>query len=269
MPTYDHIDGQRYDKQRESSLFAPERDSILGLAGDLRTRTVVDLACGSGVYARLARRAGAARVVGVDVSAGMLAVARRHEARERLGITYVHADVRALPLLGTFDVALAVWLFGYAEDAGALQAMAASAATLLAPRGRLVALTINPDFALGDDGWGGWTTSSLAQRRVDDDCVEYTLLHDAIRITFRQWSRAAYEAALSAAGLGRAAWHPIAVPPRLIDGPQGVQWRQFVANPPMIALTATHDRSEPDPGSYGVVRPYRPATAAGAESRHG
>ena len=37
----------------------------LELLGDLRGRSVIDLACGEGFYTRLIRQSGAARVVGV------------------------------------------------------------------------------------------------------------------------------------------------------------------------------------------------------------
>ena len=40
----------------------------LELLGDLRGRSVLDLACGEGFYTRLIKKAGADRVVGVDLS---------------------------------------------------------------------------------------------------------------------------------------------------------------------------------------------------------
>jgi toxoflavin synthase len=43
--------------------------------------SVLDLACGEGFYTRLLRQTGAGRVVGVDLSAGMIALARQEEAR--------------------------------------------------------------------------------------------------------------------------------------------------------------------------------------------
>src|SRR5262249_53067422 len=54
--------------------------------GDVRDRHVLDLACGEGFYTRLIRRAGAARVVGVDLSAEMIGLAREQETKAPLGI---------------------------------------------------------------------------------------------------------------------------------------------------------------------------------------
>ena len=60
------------DRYRESKwlLFRHyiERYTLFEVLGDLRDRTVLDLACGEGVYARQFKRAGAAEVTGVDIS---------------------------------------------------------------------------------------------------------------------------------------------------------------------------------------------------------
>ena len=52
---------------------------MLDLTTLRRGETVVDVGCGNGGYlTELARRAHAGRVLGVDLSAGMLEAARRH-----------------------------------------------------------------------------------------------------------------------------------------------------------------------------------------------
>ena len=61
------------------------------LMGDVSARRVCDLACGQGRVARhLADRG--AHVLGIDLSARLLAIARRHEAAEPRGIEYLQAD---------------------------------------------------------------------------------------------------------------------------------------------------------------------------------
>ena len=49
-----------------------ERYSLLNLLGEVRGKSVLDLACGEGFYSRLIREQGAARVVGVDLSSGII-----------------------------------------------------------------------------------------------------------------------------------------------------------------------------------------------------
>lgn len=86
-----------YDRYvREEAIY---RDvvlpSMLELAGDVRGTPILDLACGQGWFAReLARRG--ARVTGVDLSPGLLTLARRYEDEEPLGITYVQDDAQIL-----------------------------------------------------------------------------------------------------------------------------------------------------------------------------
>jgi ubiquinone/menaquinone biosynthesis C-methylase UbiE len=65
--------------------------ALLDLAGDVRGMRMLDLACGHGDCSRALARLGAS-VIGVDVSEGMLALARREEAAAPLGITYRHDD---------------------------------------------------------------------------------------------------------------------------------------------------------------------------------
>ena len=53
-----------------------EAYSFLRMLGDLQGLRVLDLACGDGFYTRAIAAAGAAEVVGVDISADMLTLAR-------------------------------------------------------------------------------------------------------------------------------------------------------------------------------------------------
>ena len=73
-----------------------ETFTLMGLIGDLSGKRVVDLACGGGGYTRLIRQQGVAEVVGVDLSARMVELAREQEAEQRLGIEYVTGDARHL-----------------------------------------------------------------------------------------------------------------------------------------------------------------------------
>ncbi|MBE0512811.1 class I SAM-dependent methyltransferase [Candidatus Bathyarchaeota archaeon] len=57
------------------------------LIGDVRGRIVLDLACGEGYNTRILARKGA-KVTGVDFSEKLIELARRQEAKEKLGIQY-------------------------------------------------------------------------------------------------------------------------------------------------------------------------------------
>jgi SAM-dependent methyltransferase len=63
--------------------------------GEVAGQRVCDLACGQGRVARYLAAQGA-RVLGVDVSARMLAIARQREAEMPRGIDYLQADAHSL-----------------------------------------------------------------------------------------------------------------------------------------------------------------------------
>lgn len=67
-----------YERQKVRSIFRPLAEATLSALGNRRLGTVLDVACGTGIMARVIReRYGpAVPVVGVDVSSGMIAAAR-------------------------------------------------------------------------------------------------------------------------------------------------------------------------------------------------
>jgi len=81
----------------------PPMAALLQLIGDVTNLQLLDLACGHGRLTReLARRG--ARVVGVDISAALLNVARVREMEHPLHVSYIQADAASVALEGTmFD----------------------------------------------------------------------------------------------------------------------------------------------------------------------
>ncbi|GAA2693237.1 class I SAM-dependent methyltransferase [Streptomyces lunalinharesii] len=132
-----------------------EAHSLLKAVGDLHGLSVLDLSCGSGLYARRLRTAGAAQVVGVDESEAMIDHARQREEQEELGIRYVAGNAaEPIPGMdGRFDVVTAVYVLPHAPTKDVLEGMCATARRALRPDGgRFVAATLNPDFAT-DPQW--------------------------------------------------------------------------------------------------------------------
>lgn len=68
FPSYDAIAERYRESKRLSFRQFVERHTLMTLLGDLRGRTVLDLACGEGIYARQFKRVGAAEVTGVDIA---------------------------------------------------------------------------------------------------------------------------------------------------------------------------------------------------------
>jgi SAM-dependent methyltransferase len=90
-----------YERHLVPALFRPLAQAMVAAAWPLWGRRVLDVACGTGVVARLAT-AVTSTVTGVDVNPAMLAEARRIEPQ----ITWLEGDATALPLPdASFDVA--------------------------------------------------------------------------------------------------------------------------------------------------------------------
>lgn len=106
----------------------------LGLAGD---ETALDAGCGTGrVTALLLRQLPRGRVIGLDGSAAMLAIARRRFAADPR-VRLVRADLaRPLPLTAPVDAIMSTSTFHWVRDHAALFAHLAA---VLRPGGRLEA----------------------------------------------------------------------------------------------------------------------------------
>lgn len=136
-----------------------EKHAVLALVGERMEGErseglALDLSCGTGNYA-LALAERGLRVVGVDVSAPMLSVARAKSARAKLDIRWVRADASALPFRsGVFDLATMVLGLEFLTEPGrALE----EAHRVLRPGGRLVAAILNRS--------GLWTLWRRLKRR--------------------------------------------------------------------------------------------------------
>ena len=75
MAQYDAIAEAYQDSKQLPFRKAIERYTLFDALGNIDGMKVLDLACGEGFYTRLLKRAGAAAVTGVDVSAEMIRLA--------------------------------------------------------------------------------------------------------------------------------------------------------------------------------------------------
>lgn len=132
----------RYD-EIDNPLIAQADVALEARAASLAGARVLELGCGTGRNARACLAHGARRYVGVDGSAGMLAIARaRHEDAR---ITWLQADLvdgaAAATRDGAFDLALLCLVLEHVRDVAPVIAAAAAA---LAPAGRLLLLELHP-----------------------------------------------------------------------------------------------------------------------------
>lgn len=153
---------------------APEWPTVRAMLPDLAGKDVLDLGCGFGWAARHFRAAGAASVLGVDLSEKMIARARADT--DDAAITYTIADLGTLRLSeAAFDFAYSSLAFHYVADFARLVAEIRRA---LRPGGGLL-FTIEhpifmaadrPAFFAGADGRPTWPVNRYAlegERRTD------------------------------------------------------------------------------------------------------
>lgn len=191
-------------------------------------RALLELGCGTGIVtAAMARRlrevAGGqgARIVGLDASADMLAIARRRDPAAE----WIHGDMRAIPPCGPFDLVACCYNTLQHLDATGLGACFRGVRALLAPGGRFAFDLYRPNLPYlritrrGDvvrqvtapDG----ATFDLQEDSTFDEAegvlhLVWTVPDPArpgapplSRLTFRLWQHhpPTIEAALAAAGL--------------------------------------------------------------------
>jgi SAM-dependent methyltransferase len=102
-----------YERVLVGPLFRPFAEQLVSRVAPNRGDRVIDVACGTGIVARVAReRLGPeARIVGVDVAPAMLAVARTVDPT----IEWREGDAFALPVNGAEDFTVLTCHQGYSS----------------------------------------------------------------------------------------------------------------------------------------------------------
>ena len=239
-PQYDQI-GASYDPVKLIPIVRyGERPTLGRLLPDVRGRTVLDVACGTGFYARECVRLGAQRVVGVDISSEMISVARKADERDQFGIEYHVHDARTMPSLGTFDVALAVYLFNNAATANDLDMMFKQVALNLAPHGYVIGFAADGSHVVDTDSRKyGASVNFLGE--VDDGYRAQIVAHlpdgDIDFETFFL-SKACYERAARRAGFV-VEWIPLEIDGDGVEAFEPGFWDDYLRNPSVVAFRAT------------------------------
>ena len=107
----------RERKNNANELF--EKPALFSLLPPLEGKTVIDLGCGYGEHCMEYVRQGAAKVVGIDISEKMLAVAKSENSHPK--ITYLHMAMEDISSIKEkFDMASSSLAIHYVEDYRAL-----------------------------------------------------------------------------------------------------------------------------------------------------
>lgn len=130
------------DNAKKDVAFAAE---IAALA---EGATVLDVGCGDGAHCFALREAGF-QPTGVDNSLAQLLRATQRNEREDAGVTFLHGDMRDLPVEETFDAVVSLGSsFGYYEDEQNRRILEGMVERLK-PEGKLVMQLANRDHLVG------------------------------------------------------------------------------------------------------------------------
>lgn len=226
-------------KQLPFRVYSEMPDHLESL-GNLSGSAVLDVACGDGFYSRPIRERGAARVVGVDISPAMIALARKQETERPMGIEYIVASAEHMPDMDVFDLVTTAYLFNTAPDHDTLAAMAQSLAAKLKPGGRLVATLGDLCRWPGVDyrAYGMTTEFHAPLPEGAPYTIGFLLDEDSFTIRDFAWSHAAYEAALTSAGFGAFHWKLPTITPEGIARFGPAFWQTYLTCPPVVRLEA-------------------------------
>ncbi|MBX7432647.1 class I SAM-dependent methyltransferase [Mycobacterium sp. Y57] len=241
---YDEGDTAELYRRAKNTLpiFQVDTYSLMQRIGDVSGLAVLDVACGDGHFTRLLRRAGAARVVGLDVSEEMIRLAREQEAADPLGIDYVVEDARrVIDPAQQFDLAAAAFLLVYARSRAELAEMCRGLASRVRTGGRFVTITVNPDlyhFGPAPDYGRYGLGLRLADHVYEGAPINFTLrLPDAeLEIENYYLPVEAYRSELQSAGFTDVGVYGPALPPDAGADHEPGFWDELLARPVFVLL---------------------------------
>ena len=217
-----------------------ESYTLFQLAGQLTGLKVLDLACADGFYTRRLKMANAAKAIGVDISRAMIELAQHQEDRNPQGCQYFRHDVREMPVLDEFDLAVAVYLLNYAQSRDELTTFCRSVFAQLKPGGRFIGFNDNPFNKPADYPKYlkyGFTKQGTGNHQ-EGDPIRYTFYNQ--NGTFFQFNSYylhpdTYAEAFAAAGFVDFQWQqPVIHPNHKGDA----FWDRFLEHPPVIGFSA-------------------------------
>lgn len=211
--------------------------TFLNLVGNVKKRSVMDLACGGGFFTRILAKMKPSEIIGLDISKKLLKLAQLREDKERLGISYINKDVfKFSDYVKKFNIVTAVYLLNYAKTKKELFEMCKTANQLLEKDGIFATITLSPAVKP--------TKGIEYERRIfnlngknsfkNGGRVKYEM-HEKIKKPFGfvcyYWSKKTYEDCLHKAGFRKIKW----VRPTISE--EGIKkfgreyWERFKKNP--------------------------------------
>ena len=238
---YDTI-AEQYKEITELPYRLIEECTYFNLLGDLTGKSILDLACGEGLYSRKFLHKGTEKLVGVDISTKMIELAKQQESQKQEGIEYIVGDAMELGKIGSFDLVVASYLLNYAQTKEELLKMCQTIYANLKSGGRFV--SINNNLQQCPESYGicekyGYT-KSISETLQEGTPITLTFKTpgDNKTVSFDNYylSKETYEWAFQTAGFEEIHLH------QPIVSPEGIQefdlefWQDFLEYAPIVGI---------------------------------
>jgi SAM-dependent methyltransferase len=203
--------------------------------GDVRGKSVLDLATGSGKVGFAMSERGATGVLGVDESAAMIAIAKANQPPSSY-MQFKQRSVGEMGQIGQFDVITAGWCLHYSKTEEQLDRMCKDVALNLKRDGIFVALNSNPNSPLGGSEEYGYRITAEHEPLRNGDTLTLTCFGNDAEVKFctTHWDMETYRNAMHGAGLSLEVRIPRPTPNGYRE--KGVEWWGELKKHPTTAI---------------------------------
>ena len=238
MAQYDALAARLGDIEKTIHFYREnvEFPSFLRALGTVHGKRVLDVGCGDGLYARLVAQRGAEQVVGMDSSSEMIRLAEVAETEQSLGIQYYVHDVATMPMLGSFDLVIAVNVLHYADSRATLDGMCERISSNLAPGGRLLAYVGNAECDTDAARHFGFFVDRPADLREGDPFTVSIGAPPLASVQVHYWPAESLARAVESAGFTRVGWEEMTHSP--VSADNAARLGRLLKNPPSLLLSA-------------------------------
>jgi SAM-dependent methyltransferase len=190
------------------------------------------------------REKGAAYAMGVDISPGMIDVAQRTEEANPLGnIDYVVRDAGEMGDLGTFDLAIGIYLLHYASSKEHIHNICQSVAHNLKPGGRFFTYVLSPALSMTPGYYLSYKLDFELPKTLTDGTHYGFLLNMGDKwsppLDVYYWSESFLEQAFEQAGFENIQWQKPEVSSEGIEAYGAEFWQRYLDIPHCLFISGT------------------------------
>lgn len=204
---------------------------------NLENKHVLDIACGTGFYTRLALELGASEVLGVDISSEMVNLAEKlTPSNYKNKIEYLIEDAKEIKLEKKYDIITAIWYLHYFPKESELKNACRTIYRSLKPGGSFLTYILNPDMSNIEGFYNKYGVMNFKSDLFDGSKSKFIINGMDNILDCFYWRKEPLENALKLAGFKEIEW----IGPS--DAPEGINemgkkfWKDYLNKPRAIHI---------------------------------